>query len=44
MMLVEHDIEADIVAGLVFVVVAVEQIRRDARIAFAIGQDHTQRS
>src|SRR5215472_5182853 len=43
MMLVEHDVEADVVAGLIFVVVAMKQIGGDARVAFAIGQDDAQR-
>ena len=38
MMLVEHDIEAEIVGGLIFVVVAMKQIGGDARIAFAVRQ------
>ena len=39
MMLVEHDVEAELVAELVFVVVAVKQIGGDARIAFAIREE-----
>ena len=44
MMLVEHDVEAEIVDRLVFVVIAVKQVGGDARIAFAIGKDHAQRA
>ena len=36
MMLVEHDVEAEFVAELIFVVIAMEQIGGDARIAFAV--------
>src|SRR5947207_4904475 len=43
MMLVEHDIEPEIVAGLVFVVITMKQIGGDARIAFAIGMNDAQR-
>src|ERR1700751_1417096 len=42
-MLVEHDVEADIVAGLIFVVIAMKQIGGGARIAFAVGQNDAQR-
>ena len=38
MVLVEHDVEAEVVGEQPFVVVAVEQIGRDARVAFAIRQ------
>jgi hypothetical protein len=43
-MLVEHKVETDVVARLIFVVVAMKQIGGGARIAFAIGQDDSQRS
>src|SRR6516162_7323552 len=42
-MLVEHDVEADVVASLIFVVVAMKQVGGDARVAFAVGQNDAQR-
>ncbi len=42
--LVEHDVETKLVAELVLVVVAVKQIGGDARIAFAVRQNHAQRA
>src|SRR6516225_704246 len=42
-MLVEHDVEADIVASVIFVVVAMKQVGGDERIAFAVGQNDAQR-
>ncbi len=44
MMLVEHDVEAELVAELILVVIAMKQIGGDARIAFAVGQDDAQRT
>ena len=43
-MLVEHDVEAEPVGDLPFVVVAVEQVGRDLRIAFAVEQIDAQRA
>ena len=44
MMLVEHDVEAELVGELPLVVIAVEQIGGDARIAFAVQQVDAQRA
>ena len=43
-MLVQHDVEAEFVGELPFVVIAVEQLRRADRIEFAVGQIHPQRT
>ena len=43
-MLVEHDVEAELVGELPLVVIAMEQIGGDARIAFAVGQIDAQRA
>src|SRR5579862_4009025 len=43
-MLVEHDVEAELVAKLPLVVIAVKQIGRDARVAFAVGEGDAQRA
>ena len=43
MMLVEHDIEAEFVAELPLVVVTMEQIGGDVRIAFAIREGDAKR-
>src|SRR5689334_1751214 len=43
-MLVQHDIEAEFVGELPFIVITVEQLRRVNRIQFAIGQIHPQRT
>ena len=44
MVLVEHDLEAELVGEQPFVVVAVEEIGRDPRIAFAVRQVDAQRA
>ena len=44
MMLVEHDVETELVAQLILVVIAVEQIGGDVRIAFAVRQNNAQRA
>ena len=44
MMLVEHDVEAELVAELPLVVIAVEQIGGDARVAFAVREGDAQRA
>src|ERR1700733_6530350 len=44
MMLVEHDIETEIVGGLVFVVIAMKQIGGDARITLAVRQSDAERA
>src|SRR5215469_1964569 len=44
MMLVEHEVEAEFVGGLVFIVIAMEQIGGDARIAFLVREDDAQRA
>ena len=43
MMLVEHDVKADLVTDLIFVVVAMKQIGGDPWIALAIGKNDAQR-
>src|SRR3984957_6646967 len=43
-MLVEHDVEAELVRQLPLVVIAVEQIGGDVRIAFAIEEIEAQRA
>ena len=42
--LVEHDVEAELVGEQPFVVVTVEQIGRDVRVAFAVRQVDAQRA
>ena len=44
MMLVEHDVEAELVGELPLVVIAVKQIGGDVRIAFAVRQIDAQRA
>ena len=44
MMLVEHDVEAEIVAKLPLVVIAMEQVGGDARIAFPVREGDAQRA
>ena len=44
MMLVEHDVEAELVGELPFVVIAMEQIGGDMRIAIAVEQIDAQRA
>src|SRR5579871_764411 len=44
MMLVEHDVEAELVGELILVVIAMKQVGGDARIAFAVREDHAQRA
>src|SRR5262249_2589379 len=44
MMLVEHDVEAELVAKLPLVVIAMEQVGGDARIAFAVREGDAQRT
>ena len=44
MMLVEHDVEAELVGELPLIVVAMKQIGGDVRIAFAVGEGDAQRS
>ncbi len=44
MMLVEHDVEAEFVGRLIFVVVAMKQVGGDARITFAVREDDAQRA
>ena len=44
MMLVEHDVDAELVAELILVVIAVKQIGGDVRIAFAVRQNDAQRA
>src|SRR5712675_1257042 len=43
-MLVQHDVEAERVRQQPFVVIAVEEIGRDVRIAFAVRQVDAQRA
>src|ERR1700728_2803694 len=44
MMLVEHDVKPELVGELPFVVVTVEQIGRDARVAIAVEEIDPQRA
>jgi len=44
MMLVEHDIEAEIVGGLIFIVIAMKQVGGDTRIALAVWQNDAERA
>src|SRR3984893_18221841 len=44
MMLIEHDVEAELVRRLPLVVIAMEQIGGDMRIAFAVEQIDAQRA
>jgi len=44
MMLVEHDVEAELVAELPLVVIAMEQVGGDARIALSVRERHPQRA
>ena len=44
MMLVEHDVEAELVGQQPFVVVAVKQVGRDLRVALAVRQVDAQRA
>ena len=44
MMLVEHDVDAELVAELILVVITVKQIGGDVRIAFAVRQNDAQRA
>src|SRR5271156_1646330 len=44
MMLVEHDVEAELVAQLILVVIAVKQVGGDPRIADPVGKRDAQRA